>query len=762
MPNRFRTALSMLAASSLVAIGVFSSAAAAQAAGETEDMRLDAQILAAVNNERGKAGLDPVYQDLTGALRDTSLDWSTHMSQTNDFNHDPNLQSKINGANCLIPAAENIQWVGPGGTLTGSQIVQRYMDSPGHRANILNPSYRYMASGSVKSSAGLTWNTMRFASACGDLYDTQAINWPMLPAERDIDAELGTPHVIKNVRVQPGDGRTVYLQELSGQNNMVRTPVDQFPADGVARNITIPADELGTHTYRLVTARTMQAHMWASPTITVNVTRPGSKFAGWTGEAINVEDGQAPLKRTVNVAPAYGQTVTFQKNINGSGWQDVSTHTANGNSFTVSLPAGPIGTYNEYRLIADETDETKRTVSGTVTLNTVAYPTTVTGWFPGDKTVTAGSNLVANISVNVEGGERTAILTRKNADGSWETVEIETTVKGKTTFNIPTDVSGKFTYRLQINGNSMSDPWTSPLTSITVNKATSKISGWSTTQADVKIGETVKQSVTVTPGYDREIWLQENKSGKWTTISKRAASSGTITIPAASTEVLRIFRVYAPATASAKEVASGEKYVVSGKAKSKVTGWPTGTKTVKYKASTLSYTVTVAPAEARTLYAQRYINGKWSTYKTYKTNSSGKVKVALPANTRMGTTSYRVQAPDTSKNTAVTSSTFKIKVAKAATKVSSYSTKTKTIKVKKTTKQSASLNTKVKRTVYIQQSVNGKVSNVHKVTTTSAGKFTFKTGTSKTAKTIKYRVYAPATTNYDKAYGKWWSIKFKK
>jgi uncharacterized protein YkwD len=48
---------------------------------------------------------------------------------------------------------ENLAW-GPGGAATPAQIVNAWMHSPGHRANILNPHYREIGIGVVRGARG--------------------------------------------------------------------------------------------------------------------------------------------------------------------------------------------------------------------------------------------------------------------------------------------------------------------------------------------------------------------------------------------------------------------------------------------------------------------------------------------------------------------------------------------------------------------------------------------------------------------------------
>jgi uncharacterized protein YkwD len=99
---------------------------------------LASQVVELVNDYRGQAGCAPVSVEshLTAAAQEHSDD----MSQRNYFSHDTPegepFDQRIEDAGYSSPGAENIAQ----GTTTAAQTMQLWMNSSGHRRNILNCS----------------------------------------------------------------------------------------------------------------------------------------------------------------------------------------------------------------------------------------------------------------------------------------------------------------------------------------------------------------------------------------------------------------------------------------------------------------------------------------------------------------------------------------------------------------------------------------------------------------------------------------------
>jgi uncharacterized protein YkwD len=98
------------------------------------------QVLELINNERRQAGLQPLR--LNAALTQAAQRHSTSMAYEDFFGHvgrdGSTFVTRIQQAGYRYSAiSENIA----GGQTTASAAVQGWMNSPGHRANILNPRY---------------------------------------------------------------------------------------------------------------------------------------------------------------------------------------------------------------------------------------------------------------------------------------------------------------------------------------------------------------------------------------------------------------------------------------------------------------------------------------------------------------------------------------------------------------------------------------------------------------------------------------------
>ncbi|MEU6810620.1 CAP domain-containing protein [Streptomyces sp. NPDC046831] len=125
---------------------------AAQAAAEAEVLRL-------VNEERAKAGLAPV--SASSALTDLAEDFSQAMATQDFFDHtDPSGASpwdRAAKAGVTGLGGENIAR----GQADAAAVMEAWMNSPGHRANILNPDFKTLGVG-VHLGPGGPWWTQDF------------------------------------------------------------------------------------------------------------------------------------------------------------------------------------------------------------------------------------------------------------------------------------------------------------------------------------------------------------------------------------------------------------------------------------------------------------------------------------------------------------------------------------------------------------------------------------------------------------------------
>ncbi|WP_127129554.1 CAP domain-containing protein [Georgenia sp. SYP-B2076] len=123
----------------------------------------DKEMVGLINQARAKAGVEPLQY--WSGLRSGALTHSGWMNG-NDFEHaaDGMIGADASAAGCAGGWAENIYWDSSTAT-TPEEAMASYMGSAGHRANILDPELRFVATGTVATDGGL-FNTQRFADTC--------------------------------------------------------------------------------------------------------------------------------------------------------------------------------------------------------------------------------------------------------------------------------------------------------------------------------------------------------------------------------------------------------------------------------------------------------------------------------------------------------------------------------------------------------------------------------------------------------------------
>ncbi|MFJ8235346.1 CAP domain-containing protein [Ureibacillus sp. NPDC094379] len=114
----------------------------------------ETQVVDLTNAERAKAGLKPlqIYAPLMAVARDKSEDMASnnYFSHTSPTYGSPFDQMRSAGISYRA-AGENIAQ----GQRSPQQVVQAWMDSPGHRQNLLNPSFTHIGVGFVEN--GYYW-----------------------------------------------------------------------------------------------------------------------------------------------------------------------------------------------------------------------------------------------------------------------------------------------------------------------------------------------------------------------------------------------------------------------------------------------------------------------------------------------------------------------------------------------------------------------------------------------------------------------------
>ncbi|GAA0836502.1 CAP domain-containing protein [Streptosporangium amethystogenes subsp. fukuiense] len=120
------------------------------------------EVVRLTNAERQKGGCAPLVSD--PRLRSAAQGHSDDMAAKNYFSHtspdgtDMTARIKASGFSPMRAWAENIAM----GQRTPAEVVRAWMNSSGHRANIMNCAYTHLGVGVADSSRGIYW-TQNFA-----------------------------------------------------------------------------------------------------------------------------------------------------------------------------------------------------------------------------------------------------------------------------------------------------------------------------------------------------------------------------------------------------------------------------------------------------------------------------------------------------------------------------------------------------------------------------------------------------------------------
>jgi uncharacterized protein YkwD len=139
------TAAALIAAGPAAASNCVGADVEAEGMGQTE---LETAVTCLINEERAKAGIRPVHTN--GSLRQAAAGHSNSMVQDGFFEHtSPNGRTFIDrisntgytrGARRWL-VGENLVW-GSGSRSTPQSMVEAWMGSPAHRANLLRERFR--------------------------------------------------------------------------------------------------------------------------------------------------------------------------------------------------------------------------------------------------------------------------------------------------------------------------------------------------------------------------------------------------------------------------------------------------------------------------------------------------------------------------------------------------------------------------------------------------------------------------------------------
>ena len=159
-----RFALAALIAPAVVGVSMFASPAeAAPASVQVQTLQAEtvqADVVRLTNARRTASGCSAVT--VNAQLTTAAVGHSTWMARTGTFSHTGSAGStfvvRTKAAGFARPSSENIAW----GYRSASELVNAWMKSPGHRANILNCKSRTVGVGVAYTANGTPYYTQDF------------------------------------------------------------------------------------------------------------------------------------------------------------------------------------------------------------------------------------------------------------------------------------------------------------------------------------------------------------------------------------------------------------------------------------------------------------------------------------------------------------------------------------------------------------------------------------------------------------------------
>ncbi len=201
---------------------------------------VEREMLALINQERTSRGLNPL--ELERNLNESSEDHSTWMLDTDRFSHTgqggSSATQRMQAAGFDLSGSwrtgENIAWQSergaPGISDDVAQLHQNLMNSPGHRANILNPDFKYIG-------IGIEEGDMRG-------FDAVMVTQNFAATQGDVDLDNGGTTPPAEEVVEPEEEVTTPIEPEVPESDVTETeePVDETPVADVPETEE-PAEE---------------------------------------------------------------------------------------------------------------------------------------------------------------------------------------------------------------------------------------------------------------------------------------------------------------------------------------------------------------------------------------------------------------------------------------------------------------------------------------------------------------------------------------
>ncbi len=204
---------------------------------------VEREMLALINQERTSRGLDPLQ--LERRLNDSSEDHSSWMLDTDRFSHTgeggSSATQRMQAAGFDLSGSwrtgENIAWQSergaPGISDDVAQLHQNLMNSPGHRANILNPDFKYIGIGIEEGDMrgfDAVMVTQNFAATQGEVVlDTGGTAPPVAPPVEEVvepEEEVTNP-----IEPEVPETDVTEIEEPADETPVAETPETEEPVE---------------------------------------------------------------------------------------------------------------------------------------------------------------------------------------------------------------------------------------------------------------------------------------------------------------------------------------------------------------------------------------------------------------------------------------------------------------------------------------------------------------------------------------------------
>jgi hypothetical protein len=221
----------------------------------------------------------------------------------------------------------------------------------------------------------------------------------------------------------------------------------------------------------------------------------------------------------------------------------------------------PLAAYDVQVLAEDINGNRHLRSTTTVTTQALTDATTIAGWLPGGDSQPVGSEI--SFTATVSGDPRPVLLqTRREGSDAWTThATLSTNAADEVSGSYPV-TAGMHEWRLHAPQSGFSEAASSPVRHA---RASSVVTGFSTTKTVVRVGTVVRDRITVTPGAGRQVVVQHRKPGgaRWRTFARPTASgTGRVTVRLEAFPGSRTWRVkVAESVDHGTETVSGTRVV---------------------------------------------------------------------------------------------------------------------------------------------------------------------------------------------------------